>query len=222
LWTINPIYKRVRLDSHDDPNTKEHRDELIFQTTLLPIETLEVFFKYDTYEGDKKNAPYTLHPTHHLFRGEVRTRIPSLRLSLTPMVEYAEDHYKPDSTELITRKAFVDIGFDLTKKLHLSYKPEFVYLTDIDPDANPSHVHAKAMYFHHKATYELFKNIDVTMGSDYARGIQMNAFNSWSLFGEVTLFKPGIVRSTLGYSYTGYYNIGDGISSVYWKFFLFM
>ncbi len=217
--TVNPWYKRVLQSSDHDLGSYEHRDEFILNTTLQPTENIEYFFQFDTFDADKTRSLGA--SKLKLYKGQVRLRVPSLKLFLIPSFEYSETDYDPSDDEFIKRDMFVDWGMDLTKRLRFSSKEQIVLAETVQPGKIPSNPDAEVYNTFNTLSYELFRDFDVSFGVDYSRAAGMNSFNNVGLRAEMELFKPGLIRSKLGYEWLSYYNISEDLSLLYWRFFLF-
>ena len=219
LVTLNPWYKRVLQDSDQDLGTYEHRDELIMNLSMQPSENVEYFFQYDGYASDKTR---TLGGSKlKLFKGQVRLRFPQWKLFAIPSYEYSDTDFDPSDDEFTKRDLFVDWGIDLTKRLRASSKEQWVYTKLSQPTASPSNPDAQTFNTYNTLSYELFKDFDLSLGLDYAKGLGYSNFNNVGLRAEMELFKPGIIRAKLGYEWLSYYNIQDDLSLLYLRIFLF-
>ena len=219
LLTVNPWYKRVLQSSHHDLGSYEHRDELIANFSLQPTPNVEYFFQFDTYDADKTRGLGA--SKLKLYKGQVRLRFPKLKLFVIPSYEYSDTDFDPSDDEFTKRDIFVDWGMDLTDRLRLSSKEQIVSNELSQPGRIPSNPDAEVFNTFNTFSYELFKDFDVSFGFDHSRAAGMNSYDSVGLRAEVELFKPGILRSKLGYEWLSYYNISDELSLLYWKFFLF-
>lgn len=221
LVTLNPWYKRVLQDSDSDLGSYEHKDEFIVNLSLQPTENLEYFFQYDTYDSDKTR---TLGASKlQLFKAQVRMRFPQWKLFVIPSVEYSDTDFDPSDDEFTKRDLFVDWGFDITPRLRASSKEQWVYTKLSQPavTSGPTNPDAQAFATTNTLSYELFKDFDVSLGLDHARGFGYSHFNNVGFRAEMEFFKPGILRAKLGYEWLTYYNISDDLSLLYLRIFLF-
>jgi len=219
VLTLNPWYKRVLQDSEHDLGTYENRNEFIMNLSLRPNDDLEYFFQYDTYAADKTRTVGG--SKLQLFQGQVRMRFPSLKLFVIPSYSYSVTGFDPGDDEFSKRDFFVDWGFDITKRLRASSKEEWVYTKLSQPTAIPSNPDAQTFTTFNTLSYELFKDFDVSFGLDYSKGLGYRNFNNVGLRAEMEYFKPGILRAKFGYEWLSYYNIQEGLSLLYLRFFLF-
>lgn len=217
--TVNPWYKRIFQESSDDPNSFEDKDEFILNLSTQPTPNVEYFFQYDTFESVKTKSIGA--SRGKLFKGQVRLRFPSLKLFAIPSFEYSDTDYDPSDDELVKRDYFIDWGFDVTKRLRASSIEQFVTL-DLQRAGNvPSNPEAHSFATKNTLSYELFRDFDVSLGFDHARGVGVNAYDNVGLRAELELFKPGVIRAKVGYEWVSYYNIDDDLSLLYFKLFLF-
>ena len=217
--TINPWYKRVLQSSDHDLGSYEHRNQMILNMSLQQTDNIEYFFQFDTYDAEKTR---TLGGSKlKLYKGQVRLRVPSCRLFLIPSYEYSETDYDPSDDEFTKRDLFVDWGFDMTKRLRASSKEQLIMTELSQPGKSPSNPSTQVYNTFNKLSYELFPDFDVSLGMDYSWAAGFNSFNNIGLRAEVELFKPGIVRSRLGYEWVSYYNLSESLSLLYWRFYLF-
>jgi len=217
--TVNPWYKRVFQEADHDAGSFEDKDELITNFSLQTTEDLELFFQYNAAEAEKTKIPGG--SVTQLFKGQVRMRFPQWKLFIIPSYEYSGTDFLASEDELIKRDFFVDWGVDITPRMRASSKERYVLLKQSQPTSSPTYAEAKALSFENTLSYELFKDFDVSVGLDYAKGIGLNAFNNVGLRAEMELFKPGLLRAKLGYEYLSYYNIEDDLSLLFFRLFLF-
>jgi len=219
ILTLNPWYKRVLQSSDFDLGSYEHRNELVMNVSLQPAENIEYFFQFDGYEASKTRTVGG--SKLKLFKGQVRLRVPSLKLFLIPSAEWSVTDFDAGDDQFTKRDFFVDWGLDLTRQLRFSSKEELV-LTELSQAGKvPSNPNTQVFNTFNKLSYELFKDFDVSFGIDYGKSASFNRFNNVGLRAECELFKPGLIRTRLGYEWVSYYNISSDLSLLYWKFFLF-
>jgi len=217
--SLNPWYKRVYQESDHDAGSSEHRNEVIMNLSLQQTDNIEYFFQYDGYDSHKKR---TVGRTMlELYKGQVRLKVPKLKLFLIPSMEYSSTEFDPGDDEFIKKDFFVDWGFDITNRLRASSKEQLILTELTRAGSTPSNPETEVYNTFNKLSYELFPDFDVSLGFDYSRAAGMNSFNNYGLRAEVELFKPGVVRSRVGYEWHSYYNIDDELSLLYWRFFLF-
>ena len=219
VLTVNPWYKRVLQRSDHDAGAYEHRDELILNLSLQQTDHIEYFFQFDGYDADKVQTVGG--SKLKLFKGQVRLRVPPLKLFAIPSFEYADTDYDPSDDEFLKKDLFVDWGFDLTPRLRASSKEQVIWTELAQAGKEPSNPSTEVYNTFNKLSYELFPDFDVSFGVDYSRSAGFNSFNNVGLRAEIELFKPGIIRSRLGYEWLAYYNISEYLSVLYWRFFLF-
>ena len=191
----------------------------MFNLSVQPLDDIEYFFQYNTLEATKTKVDGG--SKVQLFKGQIRWRIPSLKLFLIPSAEYSSTTFDPGNDEFIKKDFFVDWGFDVTKRLRASSKERMVFTELTRAGSIPSNPTADVYSTENTLSYELFKDFDVSLGLDYAKAAGLNAYNNVGLRAEMELFKPGFLRSKLGYEWVSYYNIDDSLHLVYWRFFLF-
>ena len=217
--TINPWYKRVLQRSTEDVGSYENRNELIANFSLRPSETMEYFFQFGGYSADKTRMIGS--SKLRLYQGQLRLSFPTLRLFAIPSFEYSITDFGPSGDQFTKRDMFVDWGMDLTKRLRASSKEQLI-LTELSQATQiPSNPSTQVFNTLNTLSYELFKDFDVSLGLDHSRGMGYSNFNNIGLRAEMELFKPGLIRSKLGYEWVSYYNISDSLSLLYWRFFLF-
>lgn len=217
--TVNPWYKRVFQEADDDAGSFEDKDELVANFSLQPTDDLEFFFQYNTLEAEKTKTDGG--SVLQLFKGQVRMRFPQWKLFVIPSYEYSATDFLASEDELVKRDLFVDWGFDITPRLRASSKERYVFLKQSQVTKSPTHPEATAWSTANTLSYELFRDFDVSLGVDYAKGVGLNAYDNLGLRTEMELFKPGIIRAKLGYEWLSYYNIHDDLSLLYLRIFLF-
>ena len=219
VLTVNPWYKRVLQSSDHDLGAHEHRNEMVVNLSLQQTNNIEYFFQLDMYQANKTRTVGG--SKLKLFKGQVRLRFPELRLFAIPSFEYSETTFDPGDDEYIKRDIFVDWGFDITNRLRASSKQQVVSSRLSQAGKIPSNPTAEVFNWTNTLSYELFKDFDVSIGFDYSHGFGYSNYNNVGIRAEMELFKAGLIRSKLGYEWISYYNIGEDLSLVFWKFFLF-
>jgi len=217
--TVNPWYKRVFQEADHDAGSFEDKDELIANFSLQSTENLELFFQYNGIASEKTKIDGG--SVTQLYKGQVRMRFPQWKLFVIPSYEYSATDFLASEDELLKRDFFVDWGFDITPRLRASSKEQYVFLKQSQVTKSPSHPEAKAWSTENTLSYELFKDFDVSLGLDYAKGVGLNAYDNLGFRTEMELFKPGLIRAKLGYEYLSYYNIDDDLSLLFFRLFLF-
>jgi len=217
--TVNPWYKRVLQSSDHDLGAHEHRDELILNLSLQPTQNLEYFFQFDAYDADKTR---TLGGSKlKLYKGQVRMRFPGIKLFVIPSYEYSVTDFDPSDDEFTKRDLFVDWGIDLSKRWRASSKEQWIFTELSQAGKTPSNPDTQVFNTVNTLSYEWFKDFDASVGLDYSKAAGMSEFNNVGLRFEVELFKPGVIRTKVGYEWLSYYNISDSLSLIYWKLFVF-
>jgi hypothetical protein len=219
VLTLNPYYKRVFQESDQDIGAFEDKDELELLTSLRPSDTLEYFVKYNTAEIVKIRSLGG--SKVQLFQGQIRWRFPQWKLFAIPSYEHSWTTFDPSDDEFIKKDFFVDWGFDITPRLRASLKERMVLSEVTQAGQTPSNPTAEVYEFEHTVSYELFKDFDVSLGVDYARAAGLNSYNNVGFRAEMELFKPGLIRASLGYEYLSYYNIDDDLQLFFFRLFLF-
>ncbi len=217
--TVNPWYKRVLQRSDHDVGSYEDRNELIMNLSLQQTDNIEYFFQFDGFDADKTRTPGG--SKLKLYKGQLRLRVPTLKLFLIPSAEYSDTDFDPGDDEFTKKDYFVDWGFDITNRLRASSKEELIFTELSQAGKIPSNPTTQVFNTFNRLSYELFKDVDVSFGIDYSKSAGFNSFNNIGLRAEVELFKPGIIRSRFGYEWYSYYNIQEDLSLLYWRFFLF-
>lgn len=220
--TVNPWYTRKMVVSNGDANSEEKRNEYIVNMTIAPSETIELFGQIDKYEGKHITTPWISKPKNYIYKTELRLRFPEYKFRLTPGYYSTRTKYYP-STEVYTKQEiFVDAGLDFTPKLRGSMRPE-LFLVRADSGAfGKDNVEAQVFNLKNKVSYELFEDFDVSAGFDFSKGFGLHEFDNYSIIGEVGLFKPGLLRWTLGLRHTEFYDLGEPMETVYLRVFAFM
>jgi hypothetical protein len=217
--TFNPWYKRVLQSSDADVGSYHHRDQVILNFSLQQTPNIEYFFQADAYDSD--NTRTLGGSKNKLFKGQLRLRFPRLKLFVIPSAEYSDTDFDPSDDEFKKRDFFVDWGFDITKRLRAASKQQIIMTELSAPTATPSNPDTRVFNTFNKLSYEIIDDVDVSVGLDYSKNAGMNEFDNYGLRLETELFKPGIIRSRVGFEWHNYYNIDEDLSLLYWRFFLF-
>ena len=235
--TFVPGYKYQIWDSENarsggDDSGNFHRDVYFLETLWAPSGTLEFYTKVDAHKDNYHDITWKYSPWHWGVKGEVRKKILPWQMNIIAGYEHSFDKFSPFENFLRKDAGYIDIGKDFTGRLRGSTKWEFVYLESTEDDntaplfaagnPDPYQVDAKALNIKNKLQYEMFKNIFVTGGADYAMGFDFDDFNNFGLYTELEYYNAGYFRCNFGYRYTRYYTLGEELNTIYFRCFLFM
>ena len=233
--SIIPGMKYQIYDSEDAvtagmSTANDHRDTYYLETLWAPSGVLEFYTKVDASKSNYHDINWKYSPWHWGVRGEVRAKYLPWRMSVNAGWGHSFDKYSPFENFFRKEEFFVDIGHDVTGRIKTSSRTEFIYLELTEDDNmaprfdtfNPYQADAKVLNSKNKIQYELSKNVFLTGGADHSMGLGFDEFNNFSLYTEIEYYNAGAFRTNFGYRYNRYYNLGDEISCLYFRCFLFM
>ena len=68
----------------------------------------------------------------------------------------------------------------------------------------------------------MYDRLYLQAGLDFAYGLNWSIFDNWAVLGGLEYYAPGIIRVDVGWQGNHYFNLQDYLSSVYFRFYLFM
>ncbi|MDP3730550.1 MAG: hypothetical protein Q8R14_03380, partial [Candidatus Omnitrophota bacterium] len=71
-------------------------------------------------------------------------------------------------------------------------------------------------------SYNVYDRLYLQAGLDIANGLNWSIFDNLGLLAGLEYYAPGMIRVDFGWAGNYYYNLQDFLSSIYFKFYLFM
>ena len=68
----------------------------------------------------------------------------------------------------------------------------------------------------------MYDRLYLQAGADFNYGLNWSVFDNIALLGGLEYYAPGIIRVDVGWRGNYYYTLQDVMSSIYFKFYLFM
>ena len=81
---------------------------------------------------------------------------------------------------------------------------------------------AEYISLQNRFSYNIYDRVFLQAGLDISNGINWSIFDNVGLLGGLEYYAPGIIRVDVGWRGNYYYALEDFMSSVYFKFYLFM
>jgi len=146
-------------------------------------------------------------------------------LRIKPHFEYERERHYPSYNTWYTMKSGVKIEKELNGSL--KYTTDWTYIKykrDKDPYNDPSSswppnsLNTSCWTWENEVEYEIIRDLKLKIGLDYGNGLGFSAFDNLTGKIELQLRKPGLVDFRIGYRYTDYFNIDEGVDTVFFKF----
>ncbi len=146
-------------------------------------------------------------------------------LRVKPHFEYEKERHYPSYNTWYTIKSGIKIEKELNGSL--KYTTDWTYIKykrDKDPYNNPSSpwppnsLNTSCWTWENEVEYEIIRDLKLKIGLDYGNGLGFSAFDNLTGRIELQLRKPGLVDFRIGYRYIDYFNIDEGVDTVFFKF----
>ena len=239
LYTSNWGYRYSTMSAKSDPTQTapyypyyEVRHTYLGSLSLAPSSKLEYFFQGEYYKSMHVKSSWAYSPDHFMGRTEMRVKSNDMRTNFVPSFSYSKDFYYPGDNWYEKYEIAFRVGRDWTKKFSTTTTIQYVYSGREEPD-NQAPLYAAGYYNAHKDkaeyismqnrfAYNVYDRLYVQAGLDLNNGINWSIFDNWALLGGLEYYAPGIIRVDVGWVGNDYYNLANFMSSVYFKFYLFM
>ena len=210
----------------------EVRQTYLASLSLAPSERLEYFFQGEYYKSKHVKSSWAYSPDHFLGRTEVRIKSNDMKTSFVPSFSFSKDRFYPTANTFEKYEIAFRVGRDWTKKFSTTSTIQYTYDFRDEPDNqaplytegyyNPQKGKAECIAMENRASYNIYDRLFVQAGLDINNGINWSVFDNWGLLGGLEYYAPGMIRVDVGWRGNHYYNLQDYMSSVYFKFYLFM
>jgi hypothetical protein len=232
-FTMNVGYRYSTMNAKNNAATfayGENRHTYITNASLAPNQQLEVFGQFEYFKSKRPDSNFIYSPDHFFYAGELRMRSKDLKTSYIPRVSYSIDEYYPFYDRYKKWEMQFRIGHDFNEKLGgtVTFRYVLGIRNEVDNTAplytrpNPINQTAAWVGVENRIQYNIYDRLWIQAGLDYSVGTNMSDFDNWAIRGGLEYYAPGIIRVDVGWQGNYYYNIYDFLSSVYFKFYLFM
>ena len=235
LYTSNFGYRYSTMNAKSDQSYYEIRHTYLGSLSLAPNPRLEYFFQGEYYKSMHLKSSYDYRPDHFLGRTELRIKSNDMKTSFVPQFSFSKDMYYPFWNTFEKYEIALRVGRDFTKRFSATSTAQYVYSFRDEPDnqgpnlygntqslKNPHKDKAEYISLENRFSYNIYDRIYLQAGLDIANGLNWSIFDNWGLLGGLEYYAPGIIRVDVGWRGNHYYNLDDYLSSVYFKFYLFM
>src|SRR3989338_5884940 len=208
----------------------ENRHTYFTNFSLAPSERLEFFGQLEYFKSKRPDSNFIYSPNHYFYAVELRMKSKDLRTSYIPRFSYSIDRYYPFYNRFKKYETQIRIGHDFTKRFNGSTTFRYVLADRNEVDntapsyAGPNPVNDMGAWAgtENRVQYNIYDRLWLQGGIDFAAGTNMSDFDNWGLLAGLEYYAPGMIRINVGWRGNHYYNIDDYLSSVYFKFYLFM
>jgi len=231
--TVNVGYRYSTMNAKNDGSTfsyYENRHTYLSSASISPSARLEYFGQFEYYKSKRPDSNFVYSPEHYISAVEIRMKSNDLKTSYIPRVSYSRDSYFPMYNRLHKTEMQFRVGHDFNKKLSATTTARYVFSirNEVDNTAprynapNPVNDMAAWVGTENRVQYNIFDRLWLQGGIDYSAGTNMSDFDNVGLLGGLEYYAPGLIRVDVGWRGNHYYNIRDYLSTIYFKFFLFM
>ena len=200
--------------------------------SLSPNEKLEWFGQAEYYKSMHVKSYYDTRPDHFLGRTEIRIKSNDMKTMYVPSFSYSKDYYYPLADTYQKYEIYFRVGRDFTNRFSATSTVKYVMgLRDMpdntgptfDPSKkNPIKDKAYTLALENRFSYNVYDRLYLQAGLDIANGLNWSMFDNLGLMGGLEYYAPGMIRVDFGWTGNYYYNLQDFLSSIYFKFYLFM
>ncbi|MDD5427851.1 MAG: hypothetical protein PHI58_01260 [Candidatus Omnitrophica bacterium] len=233
--TINIGYRYSTMNAKNDGSTNayyETRHTYFTYFSLAPSERCEWFGQFEYFKSKRPKSSFTYNPDHYFYAAELRMKSRDLKTSVIPRISYSLDCYMPFRNEFSKYEMQIRIGHDFTTKLNgtITFRDVLDFRDEWDntaPSYDPNQKNtvndsAGWVGVETRLQYKFYDKLWFQTGLDLSCGTNMSDFDNTAFLTGLEYYAPGLIRVDVGYRGNYYYNIEDYMSSVYFKFYLFM
>ena len=133
---------------------------------------------------------------------------------------------KDDQVIALNQIAFDQLKIEKELNGDLKYTTDWTYIKykrDKDPYNDPSSpwppnsLNTSCWTWENEVEYEIIRDLKLKIGLDYRNGLGFSAFDNLTSRIELQLRKPGLIDFRIGYRYIDYFNIDEGVDTVFFK-----
>ena len=236
-YTSNLGYRYSTMSDKEDPNDGfnsyyENRHTYFGSLSLAPNEKLEWFGQAEYFKSKHVKCSWSNNPDHFLGRTELRIKSNDMKTIYVPSFSYSKDYYYPFADTYQKYEMQFRVGRDFTKRFSASSTVKYVMGLRDTPDHNdwdsgqPENRGFKdkaySIGMENRFSYNVYDRLYLQAGLDINNGLNWSIFDNFAMLGGIEYYAPGMIRVNVGWTGNYYYNLQDFMSSVYFKFYLFM
>lgn len=232
-YTSNFGYRYSTMNAKNDGSTfayYENRHTYFTYFSLAPTDRIEYFGQMEYFKSHRPNSSFTYNPDHYFWATELRMKSSDFKTSVIPRFSYSIDYYMPFYNRFKKYETQVRFGHDFTEKFKTASTVKYVFAerNDVDNTApfynapNPINDCAAWTGIENRAQYNVYDRLWLQGGLDFSAGTNMSDFDNYGLLAGLEYYAPGWIRIDFGWRGNHYYNIEDFLSTLYFKFYLFM
>jgi hypothetical protein len=233
LYTSNVGYRYSTLSAKSDIGYYEVRHTYFGSLSVAPTDKTEYFFQGEYYKSMHLKSTWDSRPDHFLGRTEVRIKSNDYKTMFVPQLSYSKDYYWPFKNTYQKYEIAFRVGRDWTKRLSTTTTVQYVFSDRDEPDnwgpngygsnnMNPHKDKAEYISLQNRLSYNVYDRLYLQLGLDFDNGLNWSIFDNWGLLTGLEYYAPGMIRVNVGWRGNHYYNLDDYMSSIYFKFYLFM
>ncbi|MDO8536015.1 MAG: hypothetical protein Q7S30_03285 [Candidatus Omnitrophota bacterium] len=232
-YTSNLGYRYSTMSAKDgDPFNSYYQTRSTYfgSLSLAPNEKLEWFGQAEYFKSRYTKCAWAYSPDHFLGRTELRIKSSDMKTVFVPSFSYSKDYYYPFADTYQKYEIFFRVGRDFTKKFSASSTVKYVMGLRDTPDnrgptylvPNPFKDKAYTIALENRFSYNVYDRLYLQAGLDVSNGMNWSIFDNFAMLAGLEYYAPGMIRVDVGWNGNYYYNLQDFMSSVYFKFYLFM
>jgi hypothetical protein len=233
-YTSNLGYRYSTMSAKDgDPYNSYYniRQTYYGSLSLAPSERLEWFGQAEYFKAKYVKCSWAYDPDHFLGRMEIRIKSKDMKTMYVPSFSYSKDHYYPFADTYQKYEIYYRVGRDFTKRFSASSTVKYVMGLRDTPDnkaptygvyKNPLKDKAYTIGLENRFSYNVYDKLYLQAGADISNGLNWSIFDNVAMMAGLEYYAPGMIRVDVGWNGNYYYNLQDFMSSIYFKFYLFM
>ncbi|MFA5085032.1 MAG: hypothetical protein WC482_01550 [Candidatus Omnitrophota bacterium] len=236
-YTSNVGYRYSTLSDKEAPANIYNSYYNIRQTyfgslSLAPNERLEWFGQAEYYKSKYVKCSWAYSPDHFLGRTELRIKSNDMKTMYVPSFSYSKDYYYPFANTYQKYEIQFRVGRDFTKRFSATSTIKYAMGLRDEPDhddwpggirtRSPFNDKAYAISLENRFSYNIYDRLYLQGGLDISNGLNWSIFDNFAMLAGLEYYAPGMIRVDFGWTGNYYYNLQDFMSSLYFKFYLFM
>jgi hypothetical protein len=236
-YTSNLGYRYSTMNAKTAPEDRSYfevRQTYFGSLSLAPNEKLEWFGQAEYYKSMHIKSNFAYSPDHFLGRTELRIKSNDMKTMYVPSFSYSKDYFYPFADTYQKYEIYFRVGRDFTKRFSASSTVKYVMGLRDEPDhteypnwpllpyKNPFKDKAYTISLENRFSYNVYDRLYLQAGLDIANGLNWSIFDNFAMLAGLEYYAPGMIRVDFGWKGNYYYNVQDFLSSIYFKFYLFM
>ena len=154
-----------------------------------------------------------------------------MKTMYVPSFSFSKDFYYPFTNTYEKYEIQFRVGRDFTKRFSASSTIRYVMGLRDESDHNdwlpgpvnkPFRDKAYTIAMENRFSYNVYDKLYLQAGADIANGLNWSIFDNVAMMAGLEYYAPGMIRVDVGWRGNYYYNLQDVMSSIYFKFYLFM